>query len=233
MLIDHWPLLGLRLNTPRLELRLPSGEELAELADLAAVGVHEPDRMPFSVPWTDLPPTERARSVVQHHWLRLGNWAPDDWALNLAVFEQGRIVGLQTIAARNYAAVREVSTGSWLGLRHQGRGIGTEMRAAVLHLAFAGLDAAEATSGAFIDNPSSFRVSTKLGYEPDGVERLVVRDRVTVLRRLRISRARWEAHRNTEVSISNLTPLPAAARAAGQDTGSVRHSGPFAAAARG
>ncbi|MGV9266213.1 GNAT family N-acetyltransferase [Kitasatospora sp. NPDC003701] len=206
MLIDHWPLLGLRLNTPRLELRLPSGEELAELADLAAQGVHAPDRMPFSVPWTDLPPAERARSVVQHHWLRLGTWTSDNWALNLAVFEAGRIVGLQTIEARDYAVSREVSTGSWLGLRHQGRGIGTEMRAAVLHLAFAGLEANEATSGAFSDNPSSFRVSSKLGYEADGIERLVVRDRVTLMRRLRISRARWEARRSTRVSISALDP---------------------------
>ncbi|RKT18650.1 RimJ/RimL family protein N-acetyltransferase [Streptomyces sp. 1114.5] len=206
MLIDHWPLLGLRLNTPRLELRLPSGEELSELADLAAQGVHEPDRMPFYVPWTDLPPTERARSVVQHHWLRLGNWTPDNWSLNLAVFEAGQIVGLQTIAARNYATVREVATGSWLGLRHHGRGIGTEMRAAVLQLAFAGLEANEATSGAFADNPSSFRVSSKLGYEPDGIEHHVVRGRVTVMRRLRISRAQWEAHQNTSVSITGLGP---------------------------
>lgn len=56
MLTDHWPQLGLRLSTTRLELRLPTGEELAELADLAAQGIHEPDRMPFTVPWTDLPP---------------------------------------------------------------------------------------------------------------------------------------------------------------------------------
>ncbi|MGW0730765.1 GNAT family N-acetyltransferase [Streptomyces mirabilis] len=205
MLIDHWPLLGLRLTTPRLELRLPSGEELSELADLAAQGVHDPDRMPFSVPWTDLPPRERARSVVQHYWLRLGNWTPDNWALNLAVFEHGQIVGQQTIAARNYATLREVDTGSWIGLRHQGRGIGTEMRAAVLHLAFAGLKAAEATSGAFADNPSSFRVSSKLGYEPDGIERLTVRGQVTVMRRLRLSRARWEEHQQASVSIDGLS----------------------------
>ncbi|BCL25155.1 GNAT family N-acetyltransferase [Streptomyces aurantiacus] len=204
MLIDHWPLLGLRLTTPRLELRLPSGEELSELADLAAEGVHDPDRMPFSVPWTDLLPSERARSVVQHHWLQLGDWTPDNWALNLAVFEHGQIVGQQTIAARNYASLREVNTGSWLGLRHQRRGIGTEMRTAVLHLAFAGLQAAEATSGAFTDNPASFRVSSKLGYEPDGIERLTVRGQVTAMRRLRISRARWEKHQKASVSIDGL-----------------------------
>ncbi|GAA0542002.1 hypothetical protein [Actinomadura livida] len=40
MLVDHFPLLGLRLSTPRLELRLPSSEELATLAELAAEGIH-------------------------------------------------------------------------------------------------------------------------------------------------------------------------------------------------
>lgn len=31
MLLDHFPLLGLRITTPRLELRLPAGEELSRL----------------------------------------------------------------------------------------------------------------------------------------------------------------------------------------------------------
>ncbi|SDM83059.1 hypothetical protein [Allokutzneria albata] len=35
MLVDHFPLVELRLTTPRLELRLPSPEELATLADAA------------------------------------------------------------------------------------------------------------------------------------------------------------------------------------------------------
>jgi hypothetical protein len=56
------------------------------------------------------------------------------------------------------------------------------------------------------DNPSSLRVSSKFGYEPDGIEHLMVRDRVTVTHRLRISSARWEAHRNTRVSITALAP---------------------------
>jgi RimJ/RimL family protein N-acetyltransferase len=222
MLIHHWPLLGLRLSTPRLELRLPDDTELAELADLAAEGIHEPDRMPFIVPWTDLPPAQRARSVVQHHWRCAGNWSPDDWALNLAVFEGGRVVGLQAVTARDFAVLRQVGTASWLGTRHQGRGIGTEMRAAVLHLAFAGLNALEAVSGSFEDNPSSHNVSRKHGYEPDGIERLVVRGRPVTMRRLRLSRARWEARHHVPVSTDGLSPclplfgLPGNARA---DTG--------------
>lgn len=119
----------------------PPRRSLGNWPTWAAEGVHERDRMPFIVPWTDLPPAERARSVVQHHWLRRGNWATDNWALHLCVFEDGRVVGLQTIAAHDFAVLRQVSTASWLGVHHQRQGIGTEMRAAVLHLAFAGLGA--------------------------------------------------------------------------------------------
>lgn len=206
MLIDHWPQLGLRLDTPRLEIRLPSDEELAELADLAAEGIHSPDRMPFQTPWTDLPPRERARSVIQHHWRLQSAWAPENWALNLAVLENGRVLGMQSMEAQDYALLRVVATGSWLGSRHQGRGIGREMRAAVLHLAFAGLGAAEATSGAFEDNLASLSVSRRLGYQPDGIERLAVRGTGVLSHRLRLKRAGWQQHAEIPVSITGLEP---------------------------
>ncbi|MFJ8045175.1 GNAT family N-acetyltransferase [Kitasatospora sp. NPDC096147] len=207
MLIDHWPLSGLRLRTPRLELRLPSDDQLAALADVAAAGVHEPDRMPFLVPWTDLPPAERARSVVQYHWLRRGDWTPEDWSLTLAVLEDGRVVGQQALYAREFATLREVRTSSWLGTAHQGRGIGTEMRAAVLHLAFAGLAAREAKSGALEGNEASWEVSRKHGYQPDGIDRHVVRGQAVVTRRLRLTRARWdERERRVPVRVEGLAP---------------------------
>lgn len=206
MLVDHWPLLGLRLRTPRLELRLPSEAQLGELAAVAADGIHDPDVMPFLVPWTDGEPAEVARSVVQHHWSRLGDWSPASWSLNLTVLEQDRVVGQQTIGAKNFGILREASTGSWLGRRFHGQGIGTEMRAAVLHLAFAGLDAVEVRSAAFTDNPASYRVSEKAGYEPNGVERYVVRDRVATARRVRLTRERWLARREVPVTIEGLEP---------------------------
>lgn len=206
MLIDHWPLLGLRIRTPRLELRLPQAEELAELGELAAAGVHDPDLMPFLHPWTDLPPAERARSVIQFQWRTLASWQPRDWQLPLAVFKDGRIVGLQEVAAKDFAVLREVRTGSWIGREHHGQGIGTEMRAAVLHLAFAELGAEQARSGAFSDNPASRAVSRKLGYEPDGVARLVVRGKPVLEHRLRLTRDRWEAAPRTEAAVDGLTP---------------------------
>jgi RimJ/RimL family protein N-acetyltransferase len=206
MLVDHFPLLGLRVRTPRLVLRLPSPEQLGALADEAALGIHDPQVMPFLVPWTDRAPAEVALSVVQHYWLRLATWTPQDWSLNLTVLCEGAVVGQQTVGAREFAVLREVNTGSWIGRRHHGRGIGTEMRAAVLHLAFEGLGAVEAVSAAFEHNLASQAVSRKLGYEPDGIARNAIRGAASTELRLRLTRAAWERHRAVPVEIEGLEP---------------------------
>jgi hypothetical protein len=91
--MTHWPLYGLRLRTPRLELRLPGPEEPDALAQLAAEGVHDPGWMPFIVPWTDLLPGKRSRSVMQFHWRTLAGWTPQDWNQQLAVFLEGAAAG--------------------------------------------------------------------------------------------------------------------------------------------
>ncbi len=202
----HWPLFGLRLVTPRLELRVPTLEDLDALADLAAEGVHDPSEMPFGVPWTDAEPGERARGTVQHHWSTWANWKPDDWNCELVTVCEGRVVGTQGMGARDFAVVREVHTGSWLGRRFQGGGIGTEMRAAVLHLAFAGLGARSARSGAFLDNPASLAVSRKLGYRPDGVSRRSRRGEPVTEQRLLLTRDDWETHCEQPVTVEGLGP---------------------------
>lgn len=185
---------------------MPSGSDLDALAELAVDGVHDPDTQPFTVAWTDVEPIERARSTTQHHWHHWATWKPESWRLNLVVVLDGVVVGSQGLGAENFATLREATTGSWLGRRHHGRGIGTEMRAAVLHLAFAGLDAQYATSGAFVYNTASLGVSRKLGYVDDGIARHLIRDRPAVLRRLRLKRADWETHRTTPVAIDGLEP---------------------------
>ncbi|TCO58743.1 GNAT family N-acetyltransferase [Actinocrispum wychmicini] len=206
MLVDHFPLLGLRLRTPRLELRLPSPEELGALADVAVDGLHSPDTQPFLTPWTQQPPAEVARKVIQDHWRSLGAWSPRDWTLNFAVFHGETVIGRQSIGARDLSITQEVRTGSWLGQRHHGHGYGTEMRAAVLHLAFAGLNAEEAFSAAFEHNEASLAVSRKLGYRPDGTERQVVRDELAIDRRMRLTREAWHHNKTTEVTIDGLDP---------------------------
>jgi RimJ/RimL family protein N-acetyltransferase len=206
VLTDLWPLFGLVLRTPRLELRLPSLEQLAELGKLAAEGVHDPAVMPFFVAWTDRPPAERARSVLQHQWAQWGRLAPERWSIEFVVLAGGTVVGLQGIGATDFALTREVDSGSWLGRRHQGQGYGTEMRAAVLHLAFAGLGAERARSGAFADNAASLGVSRRLGYVADGTACQVVRDRPVTEQRLLLDRDRWAAHRTVPVEIEGLAP---------------------------
>lgn len=160
------PLYALRLRTPRLELRLPTHAELVELREVARAGVHPPDEMPFAVAWTDEPYSEDW--VVRFFEERLAAWRPESWALGLGVWADGELAGLQDVLAKDFAATRAVSTGSWLGLRFQRRRIGTEMRAAVLELVFRGLGAELARSGAIDGNDASLRVSEKLGYRAVG-----------------------------------------------------------------
>jgi RimJ/RimL family protein N-acetyltransferase/ribosomal protein S18 acetylase RimI-like enzyme len=159
------PLTRLRVRTPRLELRLATRAELRALAEVALAGVHDPAVMPFEFPWTD---TLTAESLVEFHEQALANWRPDNWQLNLVAFHRGRVVGAQGIGAERFGDTRTVTTGSWLGQAWQGQGLGTEMRAAVLELAFAGLGAERAVSGAIAENPQSLGVSRKLGYEVIG-----------------------------------------------------------------
>ena len=159
------PLTRLRVRTPRLELRLGTDTELRALGRVALAGIHDADEMPFEFPWTD---DLTEQTVLDYHRAQLGAFTPEDWSLNLLVFHRGRPIGIQSVGAERFSDTRRVGTGSWLGKAWQGQGLGTEMRAAVLHLAFGGLAAEVAVSGAISGNPGSLGVSRKLGYEVVG-----------------------------------------------------------------
>ncbi|WP_214402036.1 GNAT family N-acetyltransferase [Pseudonocardia lacus] len=177
--MDHpepWPLRDLVLRTPRLELRPDDDEGLRELVGVAYAGVHDPATMPFLVAWTDADRRYLGRGMLQHFWGERARLDPAAWTLNFLVRHKGRVIGVQGLTGRDFAVLRTVDTGSWIGRAHQRDGIGTEMRAAVLQFAFDHLGATEATSGAFTDNTASLRVSEKLGYRRDGVKRHVRRD---------------------------------------------------------
>jgi RimJ/RimL family protein N-acetyltransferase len=165
---EPWPLCHLRLRTPRLELRPDDDEGLRELVEEAHHGVHPPETMPFLVPWTDTEPAQLGHRMLQHYWLQRAGFAPERWEINFLVRHEGRVIGTQGLGATDFGIVREVETGSWVGMRHQRRGFGTEMRAAVLAFAFDHLGALRARSAAFADNAASQRVSARLGYRPDG-----------------------------------------------------------------
>ncbi|MFI6480014.1 GNAT family N-acetyltransferase [Nonomuraea sp. NPDC050663] len=189
----HWPLFSLRLTTPRLLLRLPTYDDLDHLADRALEGIHDPAEMPFIPPWTDTAPRDLPSTVVLSQLGEMARWRPERWCCNFAVVLDGEAIGVQDLSATDFAVTREVHTGSWLGRRYQGRGLGTEMRAAVLHLAFAGLGALSAISSAFEHNAASLAVSRRLGYEPDGLSVHSVRGSRAVARRLRLERAAFSS----------------------------------------
>ena len=200
----YWPLFDLRIRTPLVELRSPTDDDLVELIDLAGRGVHPPDYMPFSIPWTSAPSPEREFESLKFYWRSRALWQPTDWSLTLLASCRGTIVGTQGIAAKAFPTTRSVGTGSWLGMEHQGKGIGKEMRQAVLHLAFDGLGALEARSGAWHDNAASIGVSRAVGYAENG-ETLVARlGEPTRQLGFRMSRANWESRRRDDIEIEGL-----------------------------
>lgn len=205
MLADLWPTYGLRIRTPRLCLRLPTPDELAALAELAGRGVHRPDERPFLTPWAEGTPTDRARAVLSGHWGQLADWQPSDWRLGLGVFLRDDVpVGMVTLRARDFRVLREVTTSSWLGLEHQGHGVGTEARAGLLALAFDHLGATDATTEVFPDNHASQGVSRKLGYLPDGISRDARGEEPLVSDRLRLTSEGWASPRRPAVVVEGI-----------------------------
>jgi RimJ/RimL family protein N-acetyltransferase len=206
----YWPLFDLRVRTPRLELRAPSDEDAVALASMAAEGVHDPATTPFSIPWTDQPSPHLEQGALQFIWRCRAEWTPEKWHLPLAVCLEGQPVGVQGVVGEEFAALRSVETGSWLGRRFQGRGLGREMRAAVLHLAFAGLGAERALSGAWHDNGPSIAVSRALGYEDNGEDVKLRRQQPDRQVRFVLTRARWEEMARTDsypdIAIDQLEP---------------------------
>jgi RimJ/RimL family protein N-acetyltransferase len=205
--MDLTPLYGLRLRTDRLELRWPEPDEIAALARLAQTGVHDPGEMPFVVPWTDRigEPGFIDEFVGYHERLRR-DWTAEAWSLELGVWAADELIGVQGVMARDFATAREVKTGSWLAERFHGRGFGTEMRAAVLELAFHGLGAEAAVSSVLDGVEASMRVCGKLGYVEAGETWADVRGERRLDRKMRLTRDRWIDRERISVRLSGLEP---------------------------
>lgn len=191
------PLWDIRVRTPRLELRLPTEQELVDLFRVAEAGIHPPEEMPFFVPWTD---DLRLDAFLEFHRGMWTAWRPEKWCLNLVTFVDGSPIGSQGVESAGFASTREVVTGSWLGAPHQGRGLGTEQRAAILELAFAGLGAEVALSGSLAHNVASQRVSAKLGYQVTGRRTVAPRGEPVEHYDYRLERADWQCPIDVEIA---------------------------------
>ena len=201
-----WPLYDVVIRTPRLELRLPTEDEYVDLLQYADETIYERTGIfPFVSDWVGKP-----SESMQYLWRARADWKPDRWHFTLCTFVDGEIVGTQAIEAANFGVVRSVATGSWLVAHAQGKGLGTEMRTAVLHFAFAGLGALEAHSEAHVDNAASNAVSRALGYEFTHREAGSFRGERHDQWKMILRRADWAqhpAHQRDDITIEGLEPV--------------------------
>lgn len=206
-LTDIWPFFGLTITTPRVTLSYPTDEGIAALIALADEGIHPSNASPFSGPWSLKPRAERTISTAQFHWGTRSTLSADKWQLPFVVTVDGTVVGSQDIFTEDFACTKVATTGSWLGQAHQGQGIGTEMRRAVLFLIFEGFGAAMAETEAFAGNDASIGVTEKLGYQPNG-ETIAKRGDGNAVRslRYRLEREQWLQARPNDITIEGLAP---------------------------
>lgn len=206
-LAEHFPAFALEVRTPRLTLRFPDDGDLVDLAELGTRGVHPPDQMPFTVPWTRVPVPFQQRNTIQFFWQQRLTLQGDVPSITLVTVVEDEIVGTQGLMTSSWKGTRTIETGSWLGLEFQGRGIGKEMRLAALHLAFDGFGAERCVTSAYADNPSSIAVTEALGYRPNGTM-LTARDGApTELVHYTMDRADFDAIRRDDIEIVGADPV--------------------------
>ncbi|MDR6319400.1 GNAT family N-acetyltransferase [Actinoplanes couchii] len=200
-----YPPLNVRIRTPRITLAGASDDLLERLVPLVRAGIADTEPWPFDDPiafYADSP--EREWRWLRGIWAGRGKVTPDAWRLYFAVLVDGEPAGMQDLTARNFTRFGTVTSFSWLAPGFRGRGLGREMRTAILHLAFAGLDAREAGSDAFTDNEPSNHISRALGYEPNGTDWDTRRGQPALIQQWRLTRENWEKNRRDDITLSGV-----------------------------
>lgn len=187
----HWPMFGLRLGTPDLELRHLTE---ADLPHVVAILPADAEQDPAAQRYAGLDEaTNRAVVVHQDYWRARGAWSPESWSLSFGAYLGDELVGCQGLEGADFATLRTVDSWSFLAVPHRRRGLGQQMRAAVLALAFGPLAARWAVSSSWTDNHAALGVSHALGYVDNGVVSHRRGDRAGEMAHLRLSRRSWLA----------------------------------------
>ena len=212
--MKNYPLLGVRVTTPTLELHSATDELLDQLAEVVRAGKTHANPAPYDDPMSfyEPDPDLRVAKWLQAIWRRRGSVEPDAWRLYFVVMVDGRPVGEQTLSGVNFSTLGTVATFSWLSTDHRGRGLGHEMRAAILHLAFEGLGAKEAASDAFVDNQGSNAISRGLGYDPNGSDWATRQGEPALLNRWRLTRTTGNGDAGTTSSSTTSRPVTTSCR---------------------
>lgn len=204
--MTSYPLLDVRVSTPTLELHGATDDLLDHLADVVRAGQAHADPAPYDDPMSfyETDPDLRVATWLRAIWRGRGKVEADAWRLYFVVVVDGRPVGMQDLIGVSFSTFGTVTSFSWLSADQRGRGLGHEMRAAILHLAFDGLGAKEASSDAFVDNHGSNTISRDLGYEPNGSDWATRQGEPAPLNRWRLTRDAWERRRRDDIRLHNV-----------------------------
>lgn len=200
-----YPPLGLRVTAGDLTLRMFRDSDLTAYAELISSRLFADEDAPHVFAWWDRDPAVRQLDSLQFLWSGRAGIKPDAWQLQFGVFEGDRLVGSQDVGAKDFGKLRVVSSGSYLRLDAQGRGVGTLMRQMVLVLAFDHLGAVRAESSAILGNEASLAVSRHCGYELDGLQVETNGERRVELQRVAVTPASL-VRPTAEVTVEGLTP---------------------------
>ena len=201
-----YPPLDARVVTPRLELRGATDDLLERLAPVVRAGKATADPPPWDDPssFYEPDPEVRVHKWLQGIWRGRGTVSADRWRLYFVVIVDDEPIGMQDVIGDQFDSFGTVETSSWVSADVRQRGIGTEMRSAILHLAFDGLGAEEAHSEAAVDNAGSNGISERLGYERNGTAWATHQNKPVLGQRWMLGRQTWVAGRRTDIEMSGV-----------------------------
>lgn len=159
-----WPTDGIIHTEGNVTLKWIDDGLLGELADLAAEGIFPRPYPSYAFGWAKGDAETVRRNVIEYQRGVRTTCGPEEWRLECAVIVDKRPVGVVGIGASEWQKRKAAVSGSWLGRRYQGRGIGFTAARGLLRVYFNEFHGGEARRVVYPENAASLRVGEKLGY---------------------------------------------------------------------
>lgn len=163
-LSGRWPGKGTLITERNVSLAWIDDEILGQLAVLAGEGIFPRPYPSYAFPWAQGDAETVRKNVIEYQRGVRTTCGPEKWRLEQAVIVDKQPVGVVGIGAEDWQDRKVGVSGSWLGRRYQGRGIGSTAAVALLRVFFERLGGEEARRIVYPENTASLRVGEKLGY---------------------------------------------------------------------